>query len=111
MRDCRAIGINFAHASFANRITAKASSAKPTSPATTSATPTERCLLERCETDRNPLAGGLPTCWAPPGGSDLNGSGVPGKSTDQLQPAGLHLRQCDLPTWICARSISPGVNQ
>ena len=34
--DCQAMGINFAHASFANRITAKCHFAKPTSPATTS---------------------------------------------------------------------------
>ena len=89
MRDCQAMGINFAHASFANRITAKAISARPTSPATTSAMRTsEGCLLERCELTGNRWQG-QPAGRLPGEGSDLSGSEFGQIDWTSFQPAGL----------------------
>ena len=97
MRDCQAMGINFAHASFANRITAKKLLLR---------SPPHRQQLQLRQLRKLP-AGAVRACRQPLAGANLLGASLAGSDlsgsefgqTDwtSFNLQGCDLRQCDLP--------------
>ena len=89
MRDCRAMGINFAHASFANRITAKSYFCEgPLTGNNFQLRQLRKLPAGAVRACRQPLAGAN-LLGASLAGSDLQRLEFRANRLDQLQPAGL----------------------
>ena len=97
MRDCQAMGINFAHASFANQITVKSYFCEAHLTGNNfSYANFDGCLLERCELGGNRWQGAS-LLGASLAGSDLSGSEFGQIDWTSFNLQGCDLRQCDLP--------------
>ncbi|KRV63138.1 fluoroquinolone resistance protein [Aeromonas veronii] len=97
LRDCQAVGINFAHASFANRITTKSYFCEAHLTGNNfSYASFEGCLLEKCELSGNRWQGAN-LFGASLAGSDLSGSEFGQIDWSSFSLQGCDLRQCDLP--------------